>query len=255
MCYDIQAKMETQFRRAVLNNDNAEVDRLREILRKFTDNPLYHAYGFAHPELLIYTDRDPYKPTISRWGLIPSWVKEEQQAVDLSRKTLNARGETIFEKPSFRQSAEYKRCVIDIDGFFEHRHHNGNAYPYFIRRRDELPMSLAGLWNEWCNPATGEIINSFAIVTTKANELMSKVHNNPKLPEPRMPLILEADYEHLWIGYDEDFSLDRVRTLIAPYPYEDELIAYPVHRLRGKSYLGNCPEITDPVLYEELDEL
>ena len=266
MCYDVQAKMETQFRRAKLNNDNSEVERLRAMLKRFTDNPLYHAHGFTHPEMLIYTDLDPLVPTVSRWGLIPKWVKDEEQASKISRGTLNARGESIFEKPSFKESAIKRRCVIHIDGFFEHRHFDGKTSPYFIMRRDRQPMSLAGLWSEWINRDTGEIINSFSIVTTKANEMMSKIHNNPRLPEPRMPLVLEEEYEHEWLQdiYERDeFTgdlypekrLNRIKSMIEPYRYDDELVGYTVERLRGKSYLGNCKEVTDPVRYEELDEL
>lgn len=113
--------------------------------------------------------------------------------------TLNARGETIFEKPSFRTSAKNHRCIIYVAGFYEHHHYNNKTYPFFIYRKDAQPMALAGLWSEWKNPDTGGRLNTFSIVTTKGNKMMARIHNNPKLKEPRMPVILPSELEDEWL--------------------------------------------------------
>ena len=167
--------------------------------------------------------------------------------------TLNARGETIFEKPSFRDSAKNNRCLIYIDGFYEHHHYKGKTYPFFIHHKTEKPLALAGLWNEWVDKESGEVLNTFTIVTTKGNNMMGKIHNNPKLKGPRMPLILPEELEEKWlVNIEDELDIKSVQSLIESYP-ENELEAYTVHRLRGKEYLGNVEETAEEFHYEELE--
>ncbi|MBT8209312.1 MAG: SOS response-associated peptidase [Eudoraea sp.] len=253
MCYDIKASLEAQLKRAIRFGDEEAVRQIEEQLVPYTDLPLYHASGFQHPRLLIYTDRSPEVPEVSVWGLVPHWVKDEAQLKKLWNNTLNARGETIFEKPSFRWAAMHNRCIIYVDGFYEHHHFKGKTYPFYLHRKDRQPLAFAGLWSEWTDPESGEVKNTFSIVTTTGNELLAKVHNNPKIKGPRMPLILPEELTDKWLEpVDDELDMQAIQELIQSYP-ADVLEAYTVHRLRGKEYPGNIPEINEPVTYSELE--
>lgn len=255
MCYDIKVSFEAQLKRAKRKGDLDAVEEIMEQLIPLTDLPIYHTTGFNHPDLLIYTNETPDFPIVATWGLIPHWVKDEKQQRELWNNTLNARGETMFEKPSFKQSALSKRCIIPIDGFYEHHHYNNNTYPYFIQRKDEEPLSIAGLWNEWTNPETNVTLNTFSIVTTVGNPMMAKIHNNPKIKGPRMPLILPEKFEDAWLHRIENhLDKQKIQELIQSFP-EDELKAHTVGRLRGKEYKGNVENITEKVVYGELDQM
>jgi len=253
MCYDIKASLEAQLKRAKRFGDQEAVREIEEKLVPYTDLPLYHASGFQHPRLLIYTDRSPEIPEVSIWGLVPHWVKDEAQLKKLWNNTLNARGETIFEKPSFRRAARHNRCIIYVDGFYEHHHFRGKTYPFYLHRKDHHPLAFAGLWSEWTDPESGEVRNTFSIVTTTGNELLAKVHNNPRIKGPRMPLILPEELTDKWLEpVDDELDMQAIQELIQSYP-ADVLEAYTVHRLRGKEYPGNIPEINEPVTYSELE--
>ncbi|WGK65143.1 SOS response-associated peptidase [Croceiramulus getboli] len=252
MCYDIKASLESQLRRARQRNDLQAIEEIKERLVPLTDLPLHHASGFSHPKLLIYTNQSPDFPEVATWGLTPHWVKDNEQRKKLWNRTLNARGETIFEKPSFRYAAEHNRCLIHIDGFYEHHHYQGQTYPFFIYRKDGHPITLAGLWSHWQDEEHGGRFNTFSIVTTTGNSLLARIHNNPKLKEARMPVILPEVLEEEWLQEMED-GRDRknLETLLQEYP-ADALEAHTVQRLRGKEYPGNIPSISEPFDYEEL---
>ena len=252
MCYDIKASLDAQLSRARHKGDEQAIEEILEKLAPLTDLPIYHSSGFNHPELLIYTDRSPDFPEVATWGLVPHWVQNEADLKKQWNNTLNARGETIFEKSSFRTSAKNNRCIIYVDGFYEHHHYNGKTYPFFIYRKDLKPIALAGLWSEWNNPDTGGILNTFTIVTTSGNSLMEKIHNNPKLKEPRMPVILPTELEDKWLDpIDDELDIQKIKELIRTYP-EDELAAHTVSRLRGKEYRGNVETCSNEFIYEEL---
>ncbi len=252
MCYDIQASLEAQLKRAKHYGNEKAIKDIEEKLVPITDLPLYHTQGQSHKKLFVYTDEDPKKPTVSTWGLVPSWVKDNEQLKKFWNNTLNARGETIFEKPSFRNSAKNKRCLIYVDGFYEHHHFDKKTYPFYIYREDKEPMILAGLWNEWTDKETGEILNTFSIVTTEGNTLLSKIHNNPKLKGPRMPVILPDEIADDWLKpINDELDQKTIEELIQPYP-NDELEYHTVDRLRGKAYLGNKKGISDKFEYPEL---
>ena len=252
MCYDIKTTLETQLKRAKRFNDEKSIRALEKKLLPYTDLPLFHVSGFSHPRLLIYTNDSPHIPIVASWGLVPHWVKDKVQLKKIWNNTLNARGETIFEKPSFRTSSRHRRCLIYVDGFYEHHHFQARTYPFHIKYKNGEPIILAGLWSEWVDAETGEIFNSFSIVTTEGNSLLSKIHNSPKLKGPRMPVILNVEMADAWLrSIDDELDIKAVQELIKPYP-EDELEAYTVTRLRGKDYLGNVIETSEPFTYEEL---
>lgn len=253
MCYDIKASYESQLKRARYYGDMKAVEEIIEKLIPLTDLPIYHASGFNHPELLIYTNDSPEFPSVATWGLVPHWVNDEYQLKKIWNNTLNARVETIFEKTSFKQAAKNNRCLIYIDGFYEHHHLNKKTYPFFIQRKDQEPVAIAGLCSEWINPRNGGKMNTFSIVTTAANSMMAKIHNNPTIKGPRMPLILTNELEEQWLNNNNDeFNQKRVQELIQAIP-NDELQAHTVNKLRGKEYIGNVEQISKKIIYEDLD--
>lgn len=248
MCYDIQAKLQSQLKRAQANGDHVSITEITEKLEKFLGKPLFHASGFSHPTLIIYPNTDKFVPIVATWGFIPEWVRTSQQAKDLWNSTLNARGETLFEKPSFREAALNKRCVVPIDGFFEHHHFQGKTYPYFIQRKDQEPINVAGLYSDWINPETGNSERTVSLVTKRGNALMGAIHNNPKLVEPRMPVMLNGMQTEDWLDAKSQLDVQE----IIQQECTLALNVYPVQRLRGKAYVGNCPAVSDREEYPEL---
>lgn len=253
MCYDIQAKLEAQLKRARRLNQKDVIRELESNLEPYITQ-WHHVSGFAHPHLLIYTNETPALPSPASWGLIPEWTKDRQQAIQLRLTTINARGESIFEKASFRDSAKHRRCLITVDGFFEHHHRGKKTFPYFIRKQNGDAMTMAGLWAKWLDRETGVWERTFSIVTCKANPLLAGIHNNPKLSEARMPLLLPDSNADEWLQPIRN-KKDQEQILRLVQASSEELIAYTVRPLRGKLALGNRPEVTKEYFYDELNEL
>jgi putative SOS response-associated peptidase YedK len=156
------------------------------------------------------------------WGLIPSWSKDPS----IGSKLINARGETIAEKPSFRGSLKYKRCLILADGFYEWKANQNQKTktPYFIHMKNREPFAFAGLWDEWNSPDGGSI-RTCTIITTEPNELMSSLHN-------RMPVILnQKDYDK-WLDPTPQSSGDLL-PLIQPFS-TSKMAAHAVSTLVNK---------------------
>ncbi|MBN4052157.1 SOS response-associated peptidase [Sphingobacteriaceae bacterium AH-315-L07] len=247
MCYDVQyytRKKEEYAERFGLTSEQSE-----SILNWLTNNnsshiPVYHSNAFSHPYLPVVYNDGRFNVGWFYWGLIPSWIKDSHNAVQISNKTLNARGETIFEKPSFRNSAKNKRCVIMLDAFFEHHHANDLVIPFRISMPDQMPFGVAGLWSQW--DSQDRCINSVTIVTTTGNELMSNIHNNPKLPEPRMPVIITQENQATWL--DVNTAKSELKQIITPF--NGQLNSYTVQKLRGKVALGNIPEVLNNMDYK-----
>ncbi len=253
MCYDAYSQTLSKNKYAKrYGASEDDVDELERQLQVFEEKhlfkPNFHTNGFQHLDLLVIANDDPKKFQYQQWGLIPFWVKDEDSAGKIQNQTINARGETIFEKPSFREPAKKRRCIIFLDGFFEHHHYKGKTYPYLIKFKNNDPMLMGGIWDAWINKETGEEVKTVSIVTTSANPIMARIHNNPKLKEPRMPLILSDESKDTWLfGEKED-----VQSIVKPYP-EDELEYFTVRRLRGKEAIGNVPEALEEFKYPELD--
>ena len=152
------------------------------------------------------------------WGLIPSWAKDPS----IGSRMINARAETLAEKPSFRSAFRRRRCLVLADGFYEWRSDGGKSKtPMYIRLEDGSPFAFAGLWEIW-NAPDGSQVLSTAIITTEPNPLMAKIHN-------RMPVILPERAYPLWLQAGEADPKE-LSALLAPYPAE-EMVAYPVSRL------------------------
>ncbi len=254
MCYDVayQTKRTLEYAKR-RGYDPKTIEELEERWEKVKDIPAkFHASGFEHPHLITFTNQDPFAPQHFYWGLIPFWVKDVKSALQIANRTLNARGETIFEKPSFRDAAKYRRCLIMIDHFYEHHHHKGKTYPFLVKLKNDEPMVLGGLWSEWTNKDNGEIVHSISIVTTDGNELLSQIHNNPKMSGPRMPLLLPKEIQEHWLDeVNSKSDQDAIRDLIKPFE-ANKMEAYPVGRLRGKHAVGNIPKVMERVDYPEL---
>ncbi len=150
--------------------------------------------AFTYPHLPIISNREPNIIQHYRWGLVPLWAKDDQ----IKQYTLNAKIETLSEKPSFRSSLN-KRCLILVDGFYEWQWLDPKGkqkQKYIITLPNNEPFALGGLWSYWEDKLTGNILNTFTIVTTAANELMSQIHNSKK----RMPVILDKNNEKEWLN-------------------------------------------------------
>jgi putative SOS response-associated peptidase YedK len=149
-----------------------------------------------------------------KWGLIPSWAKD----ASMGSRLINARSETVEEKPAFREAFKRRRCIIPADGFYEWQRTGGKKQPFFFQMKDERPFGFAGLWERWQGVA-GQVIESCTIRTTEANEVLRAVHD-------RMPVILHSDDYELWL--DEDArKRELLKDLLRPYPAE-EMASYPV---------------------------
>lgn len=250
MCFSISASLEAQLKRAMKNKSQSDVLKIREKIKSHSNKPFFHLSGFAHPQVLVYTNENIYEPELAYWGLIPEWIKDRKSVSSIWNKTLNARLETIFEKPSFKTSAESKRCIVYVDGFFEFHHYKGKSYPFYVHSKNKEPLILAGLWSEWFDRSKNQIITSFTIVTRKAASLLTKIHNNPKLKEARIPVVLNEAESALWLDINNVNEKDIATQIINTN--ESFLKAHPVQKLSGKAYLGNTPEVVNEHQYEGL---
>ena len=152
-----------------------------------------------------------------QWGLIPSWAKDES----IGSKMINARAETLAEKPSFKRLLRSKRCLVVADGFYEWKKEHGGKTPMYITLKNGEPFAFAGLWDQWKSP-DGQQIHTCTIITTDPNDVVATIHN-------RMPAILVPDAYDLWL--DPDVRDEHALThWLSPYPAE-EMTARPVSRL------------------------
>jgi putative SOS response-associated peptidase YedK len=160
-----------------------------------------------------------------QWGLIPSWSKDSATGY----KMINARSETVHEKPSFKQAFHARRCIIPASGFYEWQKAGKEKIPHYIRLRDGDIMSLAGLWERWKSPE-GEDLETCTILTTAANSLLKKLHD-------RMPVILHRAEFDIWLDRDID-DVSRLTEVFHPYPsdqLEEDVVTTDVNSLKNDS--------------------
>lgn len=194
-----------------VNKSNKQIEKAFKA--KFDQDgfqPVVEANGFAHPFMPIIVDQRPDIITGANWGLLPTWAKD----TSFQKNTLNARIETLDEKPSFRNSIK-NRCLIPASNFYEWQWQDakGKEKKKFSIGTDEDLFAFAGLYSIWNNPQTGHQMLTYTILTTDANELMAKIHNTKK----RMPVVLNSEHHNLWLQ-GEDYS-----TFV--YPYQAKLKA------------------------------
>ncbi|MGE0681240.1 MAG: SOS response-associated peptidase [Candidatus Binatia bacterium] len=183
-------------------------------------------------QVLTVIGAEERRAGLLRWGLIPSWAKDSS----IGNRMINARAETVAEKPSFRRALQKRRCLVLADGFYEWKTEGKKKTPMYIALTDHKPFGFAGLWETWKSPE-GETIHSCTLITTTPNALMESIHT-------RMPVILPRDAEAAWL----DRSLEdpaRLLPLLVPYP-ANNMDAYAVS-LAVNSPRNDSPECIEPI--------
>jgi putative SOS response-associated peptidase YedK len=173
--------------------------------------PQEHINGFSFPLLPVITQQEPSLIQPLSWGLIPSWAKNDE----IKKMTLNAKIETLHEKPAFKEVVA-QRCLVIANGFYEWQwldHKGKNKIKYEIGLENEALFAFAGLYAHWVEPNTGALKSTCTILTTAANELMANIHNSKK----RMPVILHPKDEQLW--------LNQAPIADVAFPYQVPLVA------------------------------
>jgi putative SOS response-associated peptidase YedK len=175
-------------------------------------------YNIAPAQRVAVVRQNPERPvrqfSTMRWDLIPSWAKD----ANVGYKMINARAETVAEKPAFRESFKSRRCLIPADGFYEWKKEGKSKQPFNFGMRDDSLFAFAGIWDRWKNPQ-GEVIETCSILTTTPNALLADVHD-------RMPVILSIDHYDLWLDPGLK-NTDALREMLRPY--EPSLMKrYPV---------------------------
>ncbi len=168
-------------------------------------------------DLPVITNLHPNAIAWFHWGLIPSWAKDPATG----HKMINARLESLAERPAYREAIVKRRCLVLCDGFFEWQKASSSKTPFYIRRQDHEPFSFAGLWDSWRAP-DGQRLHSCTIITGPANRLVQPIHN-------RMPVVIEPADRARWLEPDE-VPVDALRDLLAP-PDPAGWVAYPVSPL------------------------
>jgi putative SOS response-associated peptidase YedK len=197
-----------------------KVDLTREELEKrfdakFIQPDNYKAASkvsaFSLPLLPVICNDNPNEIRLFHWGLIPYWIKDADSAAEIRMKTFNARAETLASKPSFRHSLNKKRCLVLANGFYEWQTLDKSKVPHYIGLIQQPAFALAGLFDEWTNHDTGEILHTFTVITTRANPMMEQIHNIKK----RMPVILSVDNEQRWLDVNTE---PEASGLFEPFP-------------------------------------
>lgn len=190
--------------------------------------PLSPRFNIAPTQPIAVVRMDPEKRTrtaaILRWGLVPPWSKDPSRGPLL----INARAETVAEKPAFRKAFQSRRCLIPADGFYEWKKTGTGKQPYHLRLQDEDVFAFAGLWESWRdrNDPSAEPLHSCTILTTEANELVRSIHN-------RMPVILKPEDYDRWLDV-ETHDADALGSLLVPFD-ADRMVAVPV-----STYVNNA---------------
>ncbi len=172
---------------------------------------------------------EPRRLDLLKWGLIPYWAKEAA----IGNRMINARAESVAEKPAYRTSFKNKRCLIPADGFYEWKKEGKMKQPYLIHRQDGKPFAFAGLWSTWRDPEKSQQVETFTILTTEANDLLRPLHD-------RMPVIIDRENFDLWLD-PKVGDAAKIQPLLVPHAV-DGFEAFPVSRtVNSPAYDGpNC---------------
>ncbi|MEI6264408.1 MAG: SOS response-associated peptidase [Sphingobacteriia bacterium] len=213
--------------------------------------------GFSYDSwpIIVADPAEGWKAELAHWEFIPWWINDGTALLESRKKftTLNATAEKLFESKMYKSAAAARRCLVLSSGFYEWRHFKPvgakkeQAYPYHIavQSTEEEPLFyMAGIWQPWTDQSSGEILHSFAIVTTAANSMMQQIHNTKK----RMPTILSKELAEEWIS---PITQERIQS-IASYQYPSEkMIAYPI----VKDFNRGAANPKEAFNYEELPSL
>jgi putative SOS response-associated peptidase YedK len=219
------------------SSTSKNIDLARKFKKKIPENSTYityyHSSGFSHPLWPIVTSSEEIQ--FMNWGLIPNWYKGN--FLEIAAKTLNCRTETADTRSSFKHLINSRRCIIPSSGFFEWQHLGKEKIPFFIYPRETDILSMAGLWDTSVNLVTGEINQTFTILTTEANDFMGKIHNTKK----RMPLFLNSDNQiSEWLSNCSNISH------IIKSSQQTLLLAHEVNKNLLLSSQSNVPEVNQP---------
>lgn len=208
------------------------------MIRYFTNDvnidhyaPIYNAAPTQQVPAVIHTGTS-YKLGELRFGLVPSWAKDDK----IGSKMINARAESLLEKPAFKRLISTRRCIIPSDGFYEWKQTGSNKQPMRIVMRDGSIFSMAGLYDIWMDPQ-GNKISTCTIITTSPNSLMAEIHN-------RMPVILRPEDEMKWLSRD-NHDIPALMNLLKPYD-EAKMKAYPVSPAVG-NVRNNSKELIEAI--------
>ena len=216
--------------RFTLGNAQAVRTRFRVVADQLELIPRYNIAPSQFVPVVVQTDAER-AIQIQRFGLIPTWSKEGPPKYS----TINARAEDIEQKATYRRPFQRQRCLVPADGFYEWQQAGKSKIPMHIRLRDRGLFAFAGVYDRWTHPESGETIGSFALITTRPNELIEPIHN-------RMPVMLPPEAEDIWLDPDCHDTV-QLKSLLQPYP-ADALEAYPV------SPAVNRPANDSPALIE-----
>lgn len=196
-------------------------------------NNLPTRYNIAPTQdVAVIANNKRHQVEFFRWGLIPSWAKDSS----IGNRLINARSETLVEKPSFKSAYRRRRCLVLADGFYEWRRNpNKTKTPMYIRLASGEPFAFAGLWEAWHSPQD-EFVLSCTIITTEPNDLLETIHN-------RMPVILPPEAYARWLDPAET-PAQELQGLLVPYPAE-EMTAFEVSTLVN-SPQNDSPEVVIP---------
>jgi putative SOS response-associated peptidase YedK len=191
-------------------------ERVKREFQLQEEPPIEARFNIAPTQniLAVRQMEDEREAVLLKWGLIPSWAKDDS----MSARLINARSETVAEKPAFREAFKRSRCLIPADGFYEWKREGKGKQPFFFSLRDGRPFGFAGLWDRW-RGQDGKVIESCTILTTEANEVLRSVHD-------RMPVILHPETYNVWLEQDVR-AIESLKELLGPYP-ASEMTSYPV---------------------------
>ena len=191
------------------------IDRF-DIESAFAENDYIPSYNIAPSQQVVAIINDGRKNRLGhlRWGLIPPWAKDEK----IGYKMINARAETVAEKPSFRKAFQKQRCIIPADSFYEWKKEDGKKIPMRIKLKTDELFAIAGLWESWKSPE-GKVIHTCTAITTKPNDLMKPIHD-------RMPVILKREDEAAWLDPRKN-DVDFLGNMLLPFD-EGQMDAYSV---------------------------
>ena len=195
-------------------------------------------YNIAPSQIIDVVLNEESKSILTqlKWGLIPHWAKD----AEIGNKLINARAETLAEKPSFRDSFKTHRCIIPASGFYEWKKGKDGKQPYYFYLKDKDIFGFAGLWSEWTNKESGEVIETCTIITTEANEVLKPIHE-------RMPVILKSESYDEWLDAKEK-NTEKLQKFLVPYPAK-EMESHAV----SKSV--NIPDVDSAELIKPINSL
>jgi putative SOS response-associated peptidase YedK len=210
-------------------------DSLLDYFHLHGEMPAYHlSWNIAPTQsapVIIHDSEQRRICRMMRWGLVPGWSKGPDPRFNM----INARAETLDQKPAYKKAYRQQRCLVPCDGFYEWSASPDSKakQPYFISRRDNSLFALAGIWDQWTHPEQGEVLVSFSIITTEASPFMKDIHH-------RMPVILDDDWYDDWLSADNN-GREVLGSLLLPYQ-PAELTKHPVSKAVN-SAANDSPEL------------